>query len=350
MSIVFLRTALAFAQVAGNLVPPVPSPPPVNVITMPRGPNLPAQPQSAPGSWINSFDYPSKALREELTGAVLAELHVNRWGSVADCVIVGSSGHAILDEETCRLVVRRARFFPATDASGKAIAGTATLRFVWALPDGPAPQGQTQYRIATDGYPRGPRLENPDWSVLRAGDYPADALARKSEGPSLIALDIDAAGKVTGCSVRQSSGDPVLDQAACKLAMQRARFVPGADVAGRNAAGRALTGVDWRLSAISDRPVSPPRVAVSPTIPFRRPGVATISFDAHADGTVSNCQSTGDRLDGMGRQFFAMCDLAQRYPAFKYEPLVDAASNPVDARVTVKYAIEVAEKPKTPGK
>ncbi|MFM5931012.1 MAG: energy transducer TonB [Novosphingobium sp.] len=346
----YISAAIALAQAAGTPAPVAPAPPRINVVTMPRGPYQPAQPQTSPASWVTSFDYPSQALRAELTGVVLVELHVNRWGSLADCVIAASSGHAILDEETCRLVMRRARFFPATDGEARPIAGKLSMRFAWALPDVPVPPSQTRYRIATDTYPRGPRLENADWAVVRLEDYPADAYARKSEGPSLIALDIDAAGRITACTVRQSSGDPVLDRATCALALKRASFAPGSDMAGRNAAGRVLTGIDWRISAISDRPAPPPRPAILPQIPFRLTGQSSVTFDAHADGTITGCTSSGDRLDGPGRQFFNLCDLVQRYPALRYEPLVDEASNPVDATVTVKFAVDVVQKGNVPGK
>jgi protein TonB len=50
-----------------------------------------------------------------------------------------------------------------------------------------------------------------------ADDSPPAALRQNIEGMVGYRLDIDASGKVTGCHITASSGQPTLDQPTCSL-------------------------------------------------------------------------------------------------------------------------------------
>jgi protein TonB len=52
-------------------------------------------------------------------------------GRVDRCTVVRSSGYALLDDLTCRLVTARYRFRPATDASGAAVESSLQTSFTW---------------------------------------------------------------------------------------------------------------------------------------------------------------------------------------------------------------------------
>jgi len=67
-------------------------------------------------------DYPEEAVRNGWQGDVVVEVTVSADGLPTDCDIVRSSGHKVLDDATCRIVIRRARFKPATDPNGHPIA------------------------------------------------------------------------------------------------------------------------------------------------------------------------------------------------------------------------------------
>ncbi|KRA83821.1 hypothetical protein ASD76_07340 [Altererythrobacter sp. Root672] len=56
-------------------------------------------------------------------------------GRVSACDVVRSSGNSQLDEATCRLITRRARFDPATDGSGAKIIGSFSGTVLWQIPD-----------------------------------------------------------------------------------------------------------------------------------------------------------------------------------------------------------------------
>ena len=93
-------------------------------------------PATSPGTWVSAEDYPVGALRSELQGTTEFKVNVGAGGRVKACRIVASSGSSELDEATCRLVTRRAKFIAATNSRGATIAGTYSNRVRWALPAG----------------------------------------------------------------------------------------------------------------------------------------------------------------------------------------------------------------------
>lgn len=85
----------------------------------------------AEASWLSDADYPEGVIRRTDAGTVRALLTIGIDGRVSDCKIVRSSGAAILDETTCRLVKRRARFHPAIDADGKPVPDVYLYSRTW---------------------------------------------------------------------------------------------------------------------------------------------------------------------------------------------------------------------------
>jgi len=117
------------------------------------------QPIGNPGSWITTDDYPRDALRKVAGGSVNFTLQISADGKVSDCVVTESSGNQSLDDATCALMSARARFEPAKDKDGHAIAGSFHSRINWSIPDsGPiplqAPQTFTQ-KVNIDVDPSG---------------------------------------------------------------------------------------------------------------------------------------------------------------------------------------------------
>jgi protein TonB len=113
--------------------PPIADPPP------PPPPEVKLQPARAKanlGSYVSDADYPSDAIRREEQGATRFKLAVGPDGRVASCTVTGSSGSAALDLATCRLMKSRARFAPARDSGGNAVADAVTSTIVWRIPNG----------------------------------------------------------------------------------------------------------------------------------------------------------------------------------------------------------------------
>jgi TonB family protein len=109
-----------------------------------RGSGEPADTQAAPlrpfATYITSDDYPARALRAEEQGRSTVRLTVSAHGILSDCAVVESSGSAVLDTTTCRLLQRRVRFTPARDAQGRLTQGTIVTAFAWRIPASEPPR------------------------------------------------------------------------------------------------------------------------------------------------------------------------------------------------------------------
>lgn len=106
--------------------PPAPPPPRVSQAARARGNLL---------SLFSTDDYPQSAIRNEEQGTTSVRLTIGTDGRVSACSITGSSGSAALDNATCNILRRRARFTPAKDQAGNPISDTYSQRIRWELPE-----------------------------------------------------------------------------------------------------------------------------------------------------------------------------------------------------------------------
>jgi periplasmic protein TonB len=86
-------------------------------------------------SLFSTDDYPQSAIRNEEQGTTAVRLSVGPDGRVADCSVTASSGSTALDNATCNIIRRRARYTPAKDQAGSPITGSDTARIRWVLPE-----------------------------------------------------------------------------------------------------------------------------------------------------------------------------------------------------------------------
>lgn len=99
-------------------------------------------------AWINSGDYPSRAMRDASQGTVAYTLTISVNGRVQSCEMTKNENPTImtsvndvpeLNIATCRNITRRARFAPATDIEGRPLLANYSGRVRWALPYDPPP-------------------------------------------------------------------------------------------------------------------------------------------------------------------------------------------------------------------
>lgn len=138
--IVEVQTGSITSPITTEIVPPVrptfepadtqpqvqPKPQPV----LTRG----AVPASSRADWVTTDDYPTSALREGVEGSVGIDVTIDANGRVSNCTVTASSGSDLLDQTTCKLYVRRARFTPALDEGGRPIAAHRADRVKWQIP------------------------------------------------------------------------------------------------------------------------------------------------------------------------------------------------------------------------
>ena len=85
---------------------------------------------------FSADDYPAEAQVNGEEGTVQARLTIAVDGTVGACTIIRSSGHRSLDDATCRILRQRAKFRPARDDYGRAVADTVvTPPVTWRLED-----------------------------------------------------------------------------------------------------------------------------------------------------------------------------------------------------------------------
>jgi len=87
-------------------------------------------------------------------------------------------------------------------------------------------------------------------------DYPAAALAAREQGAVGFALDVGANGRVSGCTITQSSGSSELDSATCRLIQSRARFTPATDAGGATVPDKVRGRIVWVLPPAPPAPAS----------------------------------------------------------------------------------------------
>jgi TonB family protein len=82
---------------------------------------------------------------------------------------------------------------------------------------------------------------------VNEADYPADARAAGQSGVVGFRLDIDITGRVTGCTITETSGSPSLDVTTCTLMSRRARFHPARGPNAEPIASLWRSRVHWDL-------------------------------------------------------------------------------------------------------
>jgi protein TonB len=81
---------------------------------------------------LTNADYRRVRPPEGAAGTVLVSFRIGVDGQVDGCRVLRSSGFAIFDEATCRLIERRFRYEPARDGAGRPISWEIRTDYTWA--------------------------------------------------------------------------------------------------------------------------------------------------------------------------------------------------------------------------
>jgi TonB family protein len=80
--------------------------------------------------------YPKRALAKGEQGLVGFKIRLDKAGQPTNCEVTHSSGHRLLDEETCQLVLIHAVFKPVKDADGNKVNQVTEGIINWKIPGG----------------------------------------------------------------------------------------------------------------------------------------------------------------------------------------------------------------------
>jgi protein TonB len=83
--------------------------------------------------------------------------------------------------------------------------------------------------------------------LIQPDDYPESALDAGVGGTVRVRLEINAQGRVTGCSVQKSAGNSSLDRATCSVLTRRARFTPAIGNDGNPTNDSYVATITWQV-------------------------------------------------------------------------------------------------------
>jgi protein TonB len=90
--------------------------------------------QNAPlTGYMTVDDYPSESFKNNEEGQVVFELKIGKDGLPKNCRIVQSSGFERLDNRTCEIMMKRARFQPARLSNGEPAEDYYTNKVTWRI-------------------------------------------------------------------------------------------------------------------------------------------------------------------------------------------------------------------------
>lgn len=92
------------------------------------------EPDGRAAWWITTDDYPRAAMSANQTGTTQFSLVIDSSGKPQSCNILVSSGFALLDQTTCKLIMARAKFKPAEDKNGQPVSGLWLGTVRWMMP------------------------------------------------------------------------------------------------------------------------------------------------------------------------------------------------------------------------
>ena len=99
-----------------------------------EGSAIPVLRQEAQGDIARLFNrhvYPDVALRSDQGGTTTVAILIDERGRVADCTVVGTSGAALLDAQSCAIIREQARFKPAMGLNGNPAKSSLLQRITW---------------------------------------------------------------------------------------------------------------------------------------------------------------------------------------------------------------------------
>lgn len=103
--------------------------------------------------------YPPRAKAAGEQGDVTFRAEYDKKGSILSCEVTKSSGFKRLDEETCEIIVKHARFKPELLNAGKRVDGVQLGIVEWRIPGAPAPVAELAAKQAA--------FDNPDKIICK---------------------------------------------------------------------------------------------------------------------------------------------------------------------------------------
>ena len=175
---------------------------------------------------IRDADYPLASLLANEEGRVALNLLVGADGRVAFVQVLMGSGSQRLDQAAAQLARSRWEFQPHTKGGQPAV-GSARVEVTWKAPLRPAYEHQMDASLLPqDGDINFEPAIATTSHALRASDYPVFAIRTNLQGTVGLRFVILESGSVGVVTVLDTSGSPILDEAAAKVIKERWLYKP----------------------------------------------------------------------------------------------------------------------------
>lgn len=194
---------------------------------------LPAVKHCAKGlSYWECFSSYRPSLRGGTDGLASIIFKVGADGHVSNCLYDGVAEHKVPAEQACAYLVTKT-FDPSLDLDT-----IFDVSFDWTVPAGltaeAASKPATAATLVQTGYVR--KLPNgkidPCDTIMCSDDYPPAALRREITGVVIYNVLVTADGRPLSCWLTEPSNSSDLNEATCRLILNRARFNPALDEEG----------------------------------------------------------------------------------------------------------------------
>lgn len=160
---------------------------------------------------------------------------------------------ALVNQSDVRLIIKdvvtSARQWSEATPADKPVASQQSAQIMKNSAGGPLPHfppiSPNGPNLPSAGTPARPITPMTQW--FNSDDYPDEALRNEWEGRVQMTWTVDESGRAVDCVIVQSSGHDVLDEAACRAVMARARYAPARDAKGREIRTTATTGIKWTI-------------------------------------------------------------------------------------------------------
>ncbi|WP_395623726.1 TonB family protein [Sphingomonas daechungensis] len=175
-----------------------------------------AEPKNS--NWLSPQDTPTRVMPSNVVQSVGIGVTVTPEGKFQSCTVEKSSGNSLLDQHTCKIVQRRARFRPAVDLAGSAAYGVYRVNISWYVGDGLPP----------------PSFGLPDAEVRLSTAPPKTRLPLAL----IVKFVVDEQGRMSNCAGAGKKANPELVTVACDQILKSYRATPA-----RTAYGVAVPSV-----------------------------------------------------------------------------------------------------------
>lgn len=176
-------------------------------------------------------EYPSVALRNELTGATTLQIENDGNGKISKALVLKSSGHAVLDDSLINQLTSGKCLVVKSKTNAALQRSKFQVQYIWKLDAPLFLQKKVEPNVSTPAQANMDNAMTKQVAINRkaefdftqsgcAPDYPRAALRHNAQGMTVVKVAIDESGLANKVELARSSGFDLLDSAVIEKIKQ----------------------------------------------------------------------------------------------------------------------------------